>query len=776
MRRVLSLTLILIFAVATFSKRGSLTANENHTEVEAKKELVDIKADVVYPHKLGRDSTVLCFVGNFAAQHNGAIITADSAVRYGDERIDCFGNVLINKNTTYAYADKAIYNGARNIVTLYSPIVKVIDEGVTLYAYNFRFNTLDNVGFYWDGGVTTNQDSSKLESMRGYYYADTKDLVGVDDVEISTTEYDMKGDSVRYNMQSGYAEFFERTNIWNSNGEYLFTHRGNYDKNLARFSLTDDGYMLNREQEAWSDSMDYFRDREEVILRGNIQLDDTTNKMLVYGDYAHYWGDVEKIFLSRKPLIVGYDTEQSDSMFMRADTIIITTHKREAIPVDSLALAAEESSAEEQTTAPAGDVNPAPKRVRGASSGSVASKDTSAEQADSLAQSTPQSDSLLMGGDSVRELTRAERKQLKAQRKRARADSLSLVRVREKAAKLDAQKARDARKAEKRKAKMEERMLRRGRSRHHHDHEVDSLKADSLQGVDSLLAIVESLGAADSLSVTDSLAKQDSISVEPMDSIYRIVVGFRNARTLQGAQQSASDSLSLDLSDTTLRLYINPYMWNGDNQVQAEVMDIYTRDGEMDKAVFSGSPIMASMIDTSHFNQVAGRVITSHFERNELVRNEVEGNVRTIYYMLDEESQEITTMTYIESGTATFFFEEQELDGITYRSEPAYIFYPINLIPTTQPTRIDGFEWQGRERPSREMFMDRIRRPSIRSSRESLPRPKFPIENSIDVERAALIDDGMWMDRTDRVAPLAEEWLESLGHKSGQPRKEGLEF
>ena len=39
-----------------------------------------------------------------------------------------------------------------------------------------------------------------LESVRGYYYADTKELIAVDRVEMRNDEYELKGDSVVYNM------------------------------------------------------------------------------------------------------------------------------------------------------------------------------------------------------------------------------------------------------------------------------------------------------------------------------------------------------------------------------------------------------------------------------------------------------------------------------------------------------------------------------------------------------------------------------------------------
>ena len=46
---------------------------------------------------------IMVVVGNFSAYHNGTVITADSAVRYSERHIECFGKVLINRVTTYIY-------------------------------------------------------------------------------------------------------------------------------------------------------------------------------------------------------------------------------------------------------------------------------------------------------------------------------------------------------------------------------------------------------------------------------------------------------------------------------------------------------------------------------------------------------------------------------------------------------------------------------------------------------------------------------------------------
>lgn len=239
-------------------------------------------------------------------------------------RIEFFGNVLINKNTTYIYGDRAEYNGELNEARVYSDIVKVVDGDATLYTYRFVFNTKENIGQFADGGVLINRDN-RLESVRGYYYANTKDLICVDRVEMRNDEYELKGDSVVYNMATDNAFFFENTNIWNKDGDYLYADRGAYDKADTLYRVTRNGYVLTEKQEMWSDSIDYFRAKDHVVLWRDIQIDDTEHKVLAFGDYGEYWKEPGDVFLTRRPSVVSYDLTQGDSLFMRADSMFLFT-------------------------------------------------------------------------------------------------------------------------------------------------------------------------------------------------------------------------------------------------------------------------------------------------------------------------------------------------------------------------------------------------------------------------------------------------------------------
>ena len=223
-------------------ERGRAVGGSQSSEQKSDK-YVDMKSDAGRQTQIG-GKKILIAVGNFAAHHNGTIITCDSTVRYSDSHLECFGNVLINKGSTYIYGDRAEYDGEKNEAKIYSDIIKVVDDSTTMYTYNFTFNTKSNIGTFTGGGVVID-DKNRLEADRGYYNADTKDIICVDRVEMRDDKYQMKGDSVIYNMDTNNARFFTNTNIWNTeDNEYLFADCGEFDDAKQIYRLTDNGYIL----------------------------------------------------------------------------------------------------------------------------------------------------------------------------------------------------------------------------------------------------------------------------------------------------------------------------------------------------------------------------------------------------------------------------------------------------------------------------------------------------------------------------------------------------
>lgn len=780
---------------------------------EAEKRLIDLRADLTGPIAPG--DSVIFLVGNFAAQHNGAVITCDSAVRYSDRRIEFFGNVLINKNTTYIYGDRADYDGDRNEARVYSDLIKVVDGDATLYTYEFAFNTLDNVGRYGGGGILLNRENL-LESERGYYYADTKELVCVDRVEMRNDEYELRGDSVVYDMATDHAYYFEHTHIWNRDGDYLYADRGAYDKADTLYSVTRNGYLLTEKQEVWSDSIYYYRAAEHAVLRHDIQIDDTEHKVLAFGDFGTYRKEPGDAFLTRRPALVSYDTEQGDSLFMRADSMFLFTRntlddRREA---EALAREAADSAAgggpaagpkplpQPGADAPSAGVTPEGAPDAGADGGADGPTDAGAATPADSTQTVAGADSLLHGPADTVQLSDADRRAL---RKEAEARAKAEAR----AAKAAARKEKLERIAEQRQARTTARLLKE-KEREEARLKARRLKAESklrarqaraarqgrsvgtdstaLQRIDSLMAgnaheqdsLARALGdptGADSAALlpaggadSTGLAGADSMAADT-GMVYRLVKGYRNVKIYRSDFQTVCDSLVAISTDSTIHLYIDPVLWNQNNQVTSEVMDLYTAGRQLVKADFIGTPMMAAELDTAHYNQVTGKAMTAFFRDNQIYRNDVNGNAQTIYYMQDGEPPEIVMMGVVESGSISFYIEEKQVVGITYRGNPSYKFYPIDKVPADEPTELKGFRWEGARRPAKADVFDRTIRPSERRMRSEMPKPDFPIVRRIEEHKRQLVEQRRWADRDDVLTPQIDEWMRSLGFVPGEPRE-----
>ena len=292
--------------------------------------------------------------------------------------------------------------------------------------------------------------------------------------------------------------------------------------------------------------------------------------------------------------------------------------------------------------------------------------------------------------------------------------------------------------------------------------------ADSLQQ-DSLGLHGQETMPADSL---DSLAGTDTLAVE-VDSMYRLVKAFRNVRIYRSDFQSVCDSLTSTSRDSTIHLYLSPVLWNENNQVVSDVMDVYTANRQLTRAEFVGSPMMSSEIDTLHYNQVAGKEMTAYFRDNQIYRNDVDGNAQTIYYMQDGEGGEVTGVMVLDSGNISFFFEEKQVVDIIYRINPVWTIYPLDKVPEEQSLELKGFKWEGARRPTQRDVFDRTIRPSRRAASRELPKPDFPINRALEEHKARLIEERRWIDRNDQVDAETVEWMRTLGYEVGQPRESG---
>ena len=841
------------------------------------KRMVDMTADDSYLIEKG-DSTIFILVGNFAAHHNGAVIVADSAVRYSNQSFVCFGNVLINQNSTYIYGERAEYNRNSNTARVFSKLVKVIDDDAVMYTYQCKFNTAKSLGEF-GGGCYVKKKDNILEAEKGFYNTKTHELKAINRVQMRNNDYEVLSDSVIFNTKTEDAQYFTNTHIWNKNDEYLNTQAGTYTKKKDLHHLTRRSYLLQPEREIWSDTIMYYRNDGHIIARGNIQMDDSTQKILGFADYAEWWDKPGNALFTRRPSMINYDPDLTDSIYLSADTLWLYTiavkppkverpasdekPNTDTKPDNAKGAGNERTSGEQKVDGK----NSAESAMR-----KEANKNKNEEKNKNKDKSAKRNEPPSRGGATEHERKgekREERPENREQKLAPRGgesqsniDSLSapqrdsivrdtlpaadsnvvvseVVDTTKYTAKQLRRRAKQQRKAEREAVKVRERMVRDSLD------SLEQIKLDSVQHIrDSLLKMKIDTIIAERIERSSRLADEekermerlrikaelrrrqkidkakarakrrgktytgedydpndtafmniakptrptrddssrrgnnpdeggseagdstlrDTLPVEvafPEDSTYKMIKAYRNVKMFRAQSQMSCDSLTSLNTDSIIRMYKNPVMWNENNQILSDSAMIHTERQRIKRAYFYGSPIMGIEIDTAYYNQVKGKEIVTFFENGQVYRNDVNGNAQTIYYLQEEDADDITALMYIESSSITFYLDDGTIDKISYKQNPEYVLYPMDMVPESQERKLQGFEWYAEKRPTRSSICNRRIQRSNRERAAAIRKPTFPIMERIDYDRRRLVENKSWKDRKDKLKSDVVEWRNS---------------
>lgn len=260
-------------------------------------------------------------MGDVIFHHNGAIIQCDSAFRYDANRMDCFGNVIINKDSTYIYCEKLIYDGAIDMASLYSPLIKLISGDAVMYTYAMTFNTLTSIGTFSKGATITMRDNL-MESDEGMFFTKTNEVKMLNNVQMQNDNYRIMTDSLSYNLDTEVATFLASTFIWDKDGDFLSADAGNYVRKTQTYTFNTNSYVLTPDQEMWADTLIYNTAAQEVFMYHNIQILDSAQKTMSFGDWAYYNDSTKHAILTREPSVLTWEIKSADTTAgQRADTI-----------------------------------------------------------------------------------------------------------------------------------------------------------------------------------------------------------------------------------------------------------------------------------------------------------------------------------------------------------------------------------------------------------------------------------------------------------------------
>jgi lipopolysaccharide export system protein LptA len=271
---------------------------------------------------------VLHIVGNAIFEHEGAYLYCDSALlNEKTNNLNCFGHVRIKSGDTLNLTgDLLDYNGATRVAKVTGQIVKLVDKQTTLLSDYINYDRNSNSAYYETGGIITsrdkNKDDNRLTSRKGYYYTNLKEYFFSEKVVLKNKRYTMTSDSMIYFTDTRIA-FFKGPTTIKGKDQDLYCESGWYNTEIDIGSLTKHAKIINDKRILTGDSI--FFDKANDVGKGyrNVTLLDTTNNVILKGDYGEVWNKKGFGFMTHKAMAIMIQ-KKKDSLFMHADTLRAT--------------------------------------------------------------------------------------------------------------------------------------------------------------------------------------------------------------------------------------------------------------------------------------------------------------------------------------------------------------------------------------------------------------------------------------------------------------------
>ena len=262
------------------------------------------------------------FVGSVKLRHDSMYMYCDSALIYENTNsVEAFYNVRMEQgDTLFIYGDYLYYDGIDQLAKLRNN-VKMINKNTTLVTDSLNYDRLYNFGYYFEGGMLTDEENV-LTSDWGEYSPATKMAVFNHNVQLENPRFVLTSDTLKYNTDSKIATILGPSDIVNEKN-HIYSERGIYDTSNDVAELLDRSILTNESKKMTGDSLYYDRKTGYGEAFENVVMNDTANKTMLKGDYCYYNERTEYAMATEKAVAIDYS--QGDSLFMHADTLQLLT-------------------------------------------------------------------------------------------------------------------------------------------------------------------------------------------------------------------------------------------------------------------------------------------------------------------------------------------------------------------------------------------------------------------------------------------------------------------
>lgn len=707
-------------------------------------------------------------LGHARFEHNSTLLICDTALwNVNQNVINAFGNVQIIQNNTVLSSESLDYLIDQNLAQFRGALVQLRDkDGNTLRTTDLDYNTKDSVAVFRNGGALRDKDGQIIESDDGHYYSKLKTFSFTNNVNMYTDSIFVKTDDLDYNTGTNVATFGTGTNACRDNN-MLSSQAGFYERTLEKFTFFRNVHILTENQEAWADTLVYYRVPNNVEMFGHVELLDTTRNVAAVAGYVQYIDSLSFIKLTREPAVIAISEqgEKRDTAYIGADTLILRSIPK--CDVDSSEISNSASRLKEINVDPVTEYRR--KAYEAAKAAAEEARKKREEEDPNAAGASDRGASAVKPGGkpTVKPAGKAGGKPTGKPVGKATGTATG------KTAGTTAGKTGDnsGGKAISKSGKLSgDAMIGDPVTKGHQglpapwDDVIeyapprfqlpdtlktspdtvrvpsDSLAAKTLSAVTEPVSVTEPAEVTDpqspdSLTVpTDSLTvpgdslhvPTDSLSLAPKDSTkISFIYGIRNVKVFRNDMQVACDSLAYTDLDSLIRLYENPIVWNEiKRQYSADSITVIVKNRSIDRASLMSNAFIIVQEDTLSYDQIRGTEMMAYFDSTGALRRfDSMGGASGVFYI--EENGSLATVNKFESKMLTATLKDGNIQDLNYFDAVKTDAYPVVQMKKDEKI-LKGFDWQPDKRPKGPEDITPYKpRESQRKVYENVPRAEF---------------------------------------------------
>ncbi|MCW5898932.1 MAG: hypothetical protein KIT10_06645 [Flavobacteriales bacterium] len=181
---------------------------------------------------------------------------------------------------------------------------------------------------------------------------------------------------------------------------------------------------------------------------------------------------------------------------------------------------------------------------------------------------------------------------------------------------------------------------------------------------------------------------------------HRHVLAYRQVRFHKRDMQGTCDTLTYSGADSLIRMFHRPVLWSGTDQISGGHIRITLRDGRAHRMYVEQDAFLVSRLDSTRYDQVAGRQMTGFFDEDGLRRLVAEGNSRTVFHVREQKDgeEENIGVNVAECGRIAVELADGEVAVVTFLDRPDAVLHPTEKLPEDAAI-LEGMVWRERERP-----------------------------------------------------------------------------